>query len=124
MEVTLPAALKNQVDPKIAEGHYNSSDEWIELAAARIEALRSIGHAVDQASPYEHIYIPARWSIIRVTLESCWLGKSWGNSEANNCRSFYSDPPCFESLQYTTNWATSSSTSPENISTTNIDSFS
>jgi hypothetical protein len=59
MEVTPPTGPKNQVDPKIAEGHCSSSDERIELAAARIAALRSIGDAVDRAGLYERIYIPA-----------------------------------------------------------------
>lgn len=71
MEVTLPADLKNQVDQEIAAGHYNSSDELIERAvrlllaeeqraAARIEALRSIGDAVDRAGLYERVYIPGQ----------------------------------------------------------------
>jgi hypothetical protein len=60
MEVTPPAASKNQVDPKIAHGHCSSSDKRLELAAARITALRSIGDAVDRAGLYERIYIPAK----------------------------------------------------------------
>ncbi len=71
MEVTLPADLKNQVDQEIAAGHFNSSDELIERAvrlllaeeqraAARIEALRSIGDAVDRAGLYERVYIPGQ----------------------------------------------------------------
>jgi len=71
MEVTLPADLKNQVDQEIAAGHFNSSDELIERAvrlllaeeqraAARIEALRSIGDAVDRAGLYERVFIPGQ----------------------------------------------------------------
>ena len=69
MEVTLPADLRNQVEQEIASGRYQSRDELIEQAVRqflderqrgqrRLDALRRIGEAVDQAGLYERALIP------------------------------------------------------------------
>ena len=64
MDVTLPADLRAQVEQELANGHYRSRDELIEQAVRhffderqrgqqRLDALRRIGQAVDQAGLYE-----------------------------------------------------------------------
>lgn len=69
MEVTLPADLRKQVEQELASGRYQSSDELIEQAVRhflderqrgqrRLDALRRIGQAVDQAGLYERVLIP------------------------------------------------------------------
>ena len=69
MEVTLPADLAKQVEQELANGHYRSRDELIEQAVRqlfddrqrgqqRLDALRRIGQAVDQAGLYETVLIP------------------------------------------------------------------
>jgi Arc/MetJ-type ribon-helix-helix transcriptional regulator len=69
MEVTLPADLRKQVAQEIASGRYQSRDELIEQAVRqffderqrgqrRLDALRRIGEAVDQAGLYERALIP------------------------------------------------------------------
>jgi Arc/MetJ-type ribon-helix-helix transcriptional regulator len=69
MEVTLPADLRKQVEQEIASGRYQSRDELIERAVRqflderqrgqrRLDALRRIGEAVDQAGLYERALIP------------------------------------------------------------------
>jgi Arc/MetJ-type ribon-helix-helix transcriptional regulator len=69
MDVTLPADLRTQVDQELASGHYRSRDELIEQAVRhffeerqrgqqRLDALRRIGQAVDQAGLYERVLIP------------------------------------------------------------------
>ncbi len=69
MEVTLPADLRKQVEQELASGRYQSRDELIEQAVRyflderqrgqrRLDALRRIGQAVDQASLYERVLIP------------------------------------------------------------------
>ena len=67
MEVTLPADLRKQVEQEIASGRYQSRDELIEQAVRRfldergqrrLDALRRIGEAVDQAGLYERAIIP------------------------------------------------------------------
>jgi putative addiction module CopG family antidote len=69
MEVTLPADLREQVEQEIASGRYQSRDELIEQAVRhfldecqrgqrRLDALRRIGQAVDQAGLYERVLIP------------------------------------------------------------------
>lgn len=69
MEVTLSADLRKQVEQELASGQYQSRDELIEQAVRhflderqrgqrRLEALRRIGKAVDQAGLYERILIP------------------------------------------------------------------
>ena len=70
MDVTLPADLTNQVEQELASGRYRSSNELIEQAVRqffderqrgrqRLEALRRIGQAVDQAGLYERVLIPS-----------------------------------------------------------------
>ena len=69
MEVMLPADLRKQVEQELASGRYKSRDELIELAVRhflderqrgqrRLDALRRIGQAVDEAGLYERVLIP------------------------------------------------------------------
>ncbi len=69
MEVTLPADLRRQVERELASGRYHSPDELIEQAVRhflderqrgqrRLDALRRIGQAVDQAGLYERALLP------------------------------------------------------------------
>lgn len=69
MDLTLPADLRKQVEQELASGRYRSRDEVIEQAVRhffderqrghqRLDALRRIGQAVDQASLYERVPIP------------------------------------------------------------------
>ena len=69
MEVTLPADLREQVEQELASGRYQSRDALIEQAVRqfldecqgsqrRLDALRRIGQAVDQAGLYERVLIP------------------------------------------------------------------
>ena len=69
MEVTLPADLRKQLEQELATGRYQSRDELIEQAVRhfldehqrgqqRLEALRRIGQAVDEAGLYERVLIP------------------------------------------------------------------
>ena len=71
MEVTLPADLRKQVEQELASGRYRSPDELIEQAVRhflderqrgqrRLDALRRIGQAVDEAGLYERALIPDR----------------------------------------------------------------
>ena len=71
MDVTLPADLKMQVEQELASGRYQSSDELIEQAVRhfldkrqraqrRLDALRRIGRAVDDAGLYERVLIPGQ----------------------------------------------------------------
>ena len=69
MEITLPADLRMQVDQELATGRFQSPDELIEQAIRyflderrrgqqRLDSLRRIGQAVDQAGLYERVLIP------------------------------------------------------------------
>ena len=69
MDVTLPADLRMQVEQELTSGRYQSSDELIEQAVRhflderqrgqrRLDALRRIGQAVDQAGLYERVLVP------------------------------------------------------------------
>lgn len=69
MDVTLPADLSRQVEQELASGRYQTRDELIEQAVRhffderqrgqrRLDALRRIGQAVDQAGLYERVLIP------------------------------------------------------------------
>jgi Arc/MetJ-type ribon-helix-helix transcriptional regulator len=69
MEVTLSADLTRQLQQELAGGLYRSADELIEQAVRhffderqrgqrRLDALRRIGQAVDQAGLYEPVLIP------------------------------------------------------------------
>ena len=69
MDVTLPADLSRQVEQELASGRYQSRDELIEQAVRhffderqrgqrRLDALRRLGEAVDQAGLYERVSIP------------------------------------------------------------------
>jgi putative addiction module CopG family antidote len=71
MDVTLPTDLRKQVEQELASGRYQSSDELIEQAVRsflddqqrshrRLDALRRIGQAVDQAGLYERVLVPAQ----------------------------------------------------------------
>jgi Arc/MetJ-type ribon-helix-helix transcriptional regulator len=71
MEVTLPADLSKQVEQELASGRYQSCDELIEQAVRhflderqrgqrRLDALRRIGQAVDQAGLYERVLLPGQ----------------------------------------------------------------
>lgn len=69
MEVTLPADLRTQLQQELATGLYGSADALIEQAVRqflderqrgqrRLDALRRIGQAVDEAGLYERVLIP------------------------------------------------------------------
>ena len=69
MEVTLPTDLSQQVEQELASGQYQTRNELIEQAIRyflderqrgqqRLEALRRIGQAVDQAGLYERTLVP------------------------------------------------------------------
>jgi Arc/MetJ-type ribon-helix-helix transcriptional regulator len=71
MDITLPADLRRQVEQELASGRYQSSDELIEQAVRhflderqraqrRLDALRRIGRAVDEAGLYERVSIPGQ----------------------------------------------------------------
>jgi Arc/MetJ-type ribon-helix-helix transcriptional regulator len=71
MDVPLPADLTKQVEQELVNGHYRSRDELIEQAVRqffeerqrgqqRLNALRRIGQAVDQAGLYERVLIPGQ----------------------------------------------------------------
>ena len=71
MDVTLPADLTKQIEQELASGHYQGPDELIEQAVRhflderqrahrRLDALRRIGRAVDEAGLYERVLIPDR----------------------------------------------------------------
>jgi Arc/MetJ-type ribon-helix-helix transcriptional regulator len=71
MDVTLPADLRKQVEQELASGRYRSRDELIEQAVRqffderqrgqqRLDALRRIGQAVDQAGLYERVLLPSQ----------------------------------------------------------------
>ena len=71
MDVTLPADLRRQVEQELASGRYQSPDELIEHAVRhflderqralrRLDALRRIGRAVDEAGLYERVSIPGQ----------------------------------------------------------------
>jgi Arc/MetJ-type ribon-helix-helix transcriptional regulator len=71
MDVTLPVDLRKQVEQELACGRYNSSDELIAKAVRyfledrqrgqqRLDALRRIGQAVDEAGLYERVLVPGQ----------------------------------------------------------------
>lgn len=71
MNVTLPADLSKQVEQEIASGRYQTPGELIEQAVRqflgerqrgqrRLDALRTIGQAVDQAGLYERVLVPGQ----------------------------------------------------------------
>jgi Arc/MetJ-type ribon-helix-helix transcriptional regulator len=71
MNVTLPADLTKQVEQELDSGCYQSSGELIEQAVRhflderqrgqrRLNALRRIGQAVDQAGLYERVLVPGQ----------------------------------------------------------------
>jgi Arc/MetJ-type ribon-helix-helix transcriptional regulator len=71
MDVTLPGDLRRQVEQELASGRYQSPDELIEQAVRqflderkradrRLDALRRIGRAVDEAGLYERVSIPGQ----------------------------------------------------------------
>ena len=71
MDVTLPADLSRRVEQELASGRYQSRDELIEQAVRhffderqrgqrRLDALRRIGRAVDQAGLYERVLVPGQ----------------------------------------------------------------
>lgn len=69
MDVTLPADLSRQVEQELASGRFQSRDELIEQAVRqfleerergqrRLDALRRIARAVDEAGLYERVLLP------------------------------------------------------------------
>ena len=71
MDVTLPADLRRQIEQELASGRYQGPDELLEQAVRhflderqraqrRLDALRRIGQAVDQAGLYERVSIPSQ----------------------------------------------------------------
>jgi len=70
MDVALPMDLRNRVEQELASGHFQSSDELIELAVRqffdqrqrgeqRLGALRRIGQAADDSGMYERVLLPS-----------------------------------------------------------------
>ena len=66
MDVTLSADLSKQVQQELASGRFRNADELIEQAVRRfldegqrgqrrLDALRRIGQAVDQAGLYDRV---------------------------------------------------------------------
>ena len=81
MDISLPSELTERLQQEVAYGHYPSTNAVIEHAvrrffeeqhrgADRLEALRRIGAAVDQAGLYERVLLPD--SERRVCLSSSW----------------------------------------------------
>src|SRR5882672_1579933 len=71
MEVRLPADLTRQVERELATGRYHTSDQLIEEAVRyfledrersqrRLDALRRVGQAVDEAGLYERVLVPSQ----------------------------------------------------------------
>jgi Arc/MetJ-type ribon-helix-helix transcriptional regulator len=71
MDLTLAADLREQVEQELASGRYRSREELIEHAIRyffderqrgqqRLDALRRIGQAVDQAGLYERVLLPSQ----------------------------------------------------------------
>jgi len=71
IDVTLPADLRRQIEQELASGRYQGPDELLEQAVRhflderqraqrRLDALRRIGQAVDQAGLYERASIPSQ----------------------------------------------------------------
>ena len=71
MSITLPADLERQVEQELSSGRYASSDQLIAEAVRyffderdrgqrRLDSLRRIGQAVDDAGLYERILVPGR----------------------------------------------------------------
>jgi Arc/MetJ-type ribon-helix-helix transcriptional regulator len=71
MDVRLSADLTRQVEQELASGRFHSPDDLIEQAVRRflderqraqrrLDALRRIGRAVDEAGLYERVSIPGR----------------------------------------------------------------
>jgi Arc/MetJ-type ribon-helix-helix transcriptional regulator len=71
MDVTLPADLTRPVEQELASGHYRSGDELIEQPVRhlfgerqrgqqRLDALRRIGQAAEQAGLYDQVLIPSQ----------------------------------------------------------------
>jgi predicted transcriptional regulator len=71
MDVTLPADLREQAEQELASGQDRGPDGLVEQAVRqffggreraqrKLEALRRIGHAIDQAGLYEQVLIPAQ----------------------------------------------------------------
>ena len=69
MNVSLPPDLTEQVEQELASGRYQSPDELIEQAVRhflderqrgqrRLDALRRIGQAVEQAGLYDRALAP------------------------------------------------------------------
>lgn len=69
MEDTLPADLRKRIEQELASGRCHSREELIEQAVRyflderqrgqrRLDALRRIGQAVDQAGLYERVLLP------------------------------------------------------------------
>jgi Arc/MetJ-type ribon-helix-helix transcriptional regulator len=69
MDITLPAELTKQVEQELASGTYQNSDQLIaeairyfledrRRAQRRLDALRRIGGAVDEAGLYEQVLVP------------------------------------------------------------------
>ena len=71
MDVTLSANLKKQVERELASGRFESLSQLVEEAVRsffeqrqpgqrRLDALRRIGQAVDQAGLYERLLVPVQ----------------------------------------------------------------
>lgn len=71
MNVSLSADLEKRVQEELASGRYQDPDQLIEDAVRhfleqrqrgqrRLDALRRVGQAVDQAGLYEQVLVPGR----------------------------------------------------------------
>jgi Arc/MetJ-type ribon-helix-helix transcriptional regulator len=71
MDIRLPADLRRQVEQELASGRYENPNQLIEEAVRyfleeqergrrRLDSLRRIGQAVDEAGLYERVLVPGR----------------------------------------------------------------
>jgi Arc/MetJ-type ribon-helix-helix transcriptional regulator len=71
MNISLPPDLTRQVENELASGHYRNTNQLIEEAVRfflterergqrRLDSLRRIGQAVDEAGLYEKVLVPGR----------------------------------------------------------------
>lgn len=69
MDITLPSDLRQRFEQEIASGRYQDSNQLIleavryflddcERGQRRLDVLRRIGQAVEQAGLYEEVFVP------------------------------------------------------------------
>lgn len=71
MNVNLPPEIENRVKDELAAGQYRDFNQFVETAVQyfldqsqrseqRLDALRRIGQAVDDAGLYERVLVPSQ----------------------------------------------------------------